>query len=84
MKKQDKLKEIQKYSFAAYDLLLYLDTHPQDKRAFTMFKELVEKLRSEKAEYEKQYGPLQAFNSADFDKFRWLESPWPWEKEDNA
>ena len=41
--KQEKLLELQKYNFAAYDMLLYLDTHPEDKKAFEMFKQLVEK-----------------------------------------
>ena len=83
MTKQEKLYEIQKCNFAAYDLLLYLDTHPEDKKAFEMFRELVEKLKKMKYEYEKEHGPLEAYNSASFCAFKWLDSPWPWEKEGN-
>ncbi len=83
MTRQEKLYEVQKVNFAAYDLLLYLDTHPEDKKAFKMFRELVEKLNKLKCEYEAQYGPLEAYNSAYQGTFNWLDSPWPWEKEGN-
>lgn len=82
--KQEKLLELQKYNFAAYDLLLFLDTHPEDKTGFAMFRDMVEKMKRLKAEYEEQYGPLEPYSAAKFDTFKWLESPWPWEKEGNA
>lgn len=77
------LEQIQMYNFAAYDMLLYLDTHPDDKAAFEMFRELVAKTRALKAKYEQSNGPLTAYSSADMRSFTWLESPWPWEKEAN-
>ena len=33
MNKAALLKKIQSYKFAAYDMLLFLDTHPKDKAA---------------------------------------------------
>lgn len=83
MNKQEKLYELQKYNFAAYDLLLYLDTHANDSKAFEMFRELVEKLQKLKTDYEDEFGPLEAYNSTRFGTFKWLDSPWPWEKEAN-
>lgn len=77
------LKQIQCYNFAAYDMLLYLDTHPKDKKAFGMFKDLVEKTKSLRSEFEKQFGPLTPFSTASQECFNWLDSPWPWEKEGN-
>ena len=44
-----KISDIQAYSFAAYDMLLYLDTHPNDKKAFRLFKDLVSKTNTLKA-----------------------------------
>lgn len=76
-------KQIQCYNFAAYDLLLYLDTHPKDKNAFLMFKDFVEKTKSLISDYESNYGPLTAYNSGFGESFNWLNSPWPWEKEAN-
>lgn len=77
------LKRLQAANFAAYDMLLYLDTHARDKRAFTMFKSLVGKTKRLIKEYEEKYGPLSAYNSIYSDEFDWLENPWPWEKEAN-
>ena len=84
MTKQERLYEVQKCNFAAYDLLLYLDTHPDDKKAFCLFQDMVAKYKKLKREYEKDYGSLEAYNSASMDKFDWLDSPWPWEREANV
>jgi spore coat protein JB len=83
MEKTNLLNQLQNYHFAAYDMLLYLDTHPNDKKAFQMFKDLVKKYQALKNEYEQNYGPLSAFASANSNQFDWIESPWPWEKEAN-
>ena len=77
------LKKIQSYRFAAYDMLLYLDTHPDDKKAFMLFKELVAKAQQLVNEYQEKVGPLTAFAAAADNSFSWLNSPWPWENEDN-
>lgn len=77
------LKQIQCYNFAAYDMLLYLDTHKDDKKAFIMFQSLVKKTNELKSQYEKEFGPLSQFATADQDCFNWLDEPWPWEKEAN-
>ncbi len=77
------LKQIQCYNFAAYDMLLYLDTHPKDKKAFEMFQELVGKTNELKCMYEKEFGPLSQFAAAGQSSFNWLDNPWPWEKEAN-
>ncbi len=83
MERKEMLKKIQSYNFAAYDLLLYLDTHPDDKKAFALFKDAVKKTRLLITEYENGFGPLCAFSAADSKNFDWLENPWPWEKEGN-
>lgn len=83
MDKESLLKQIQNYNFAAYDMLLYLDTHPDDAKAFNIFKDLVKKLKNLINEYEEKCGPLCAFSSAMYDTFKWIDSPWPWEKEAN-
>ena len=77
------LQKLQSYNFAAYDMLLYLDTHPDDKSAFEIFKDLLCNVKKIKADYEKIYGPLTPYSAAAFDSFEWLNSPWPWEKEAN-
>ncbi len=81
--KLDMLKKIQANHFAAYDMLLYLDTHKDDPKAFSMYRDLVNKTEELKNEYQKEYGPLTAFAAAQQSGFNWTESPWPWEKEGN-
>ena len=81
---REKMHELQKYNFAAYDLLLYLDTHPDDKKAFCLFKEIVSKYRKLREEYEHECGPIEPYSAANFKKFNWLDEPWPWEKEANV
>lgn len=83
MSRAELLRQIQSYNFAAYDMLLYLDTHPKDKKAFSMFRQLVEKTNKLKKDFEKEYGPLTPHSAAKMDCFKWLDSPWPWEKEAN-
>ena len=78
----NQLKKLQSYNFAAYDMLLYLDTHPEDERAFQLYKELTEKAGKLKTEYEDANGPLTPFSAGRFDKFNWLKGPWPWQKEE--
>lgn len=74
---------IQKYDFALYDLMLYLDTHPHCREAQRLF----DRYRSQRAEavqeYTKQFGPLQAIDSCTDGKWNWGEGPYPWEKEAN-
>lgn len=84
MNKSQLLNKIQSYKFAAYDMLLYLDTHPKDKAAFKMYCDLVVNAKKCIAEYESLYGPLSIHSAIKYDSFRWTESPWPWEKEVNV
>lgn len=72
-------KQLQSYCFAAFDLNLYLNTHPTDKRALSMHSDVVKKLNDTKAAYQKMYGPLTANDSLDDNEWRWLDDPWPWE-----
>ena len=74
------LKKVQKYFFAAYDLHLFLDTHPYNKDALKMYTAMIEKAKNAQAEFEMKYGPLTpvsaAFNS---EIWQWIENPWPWD-----
>lgn len=78
------MRKIQSNYFASYDLQLYLDTHPNDRKAFEMFKELVKKTKKLIEEYENQYGSLTAWGSIKAKEYDWLDEPWNWEKEANS
>ena len=72
------LNKVNAYCFAAHDLNLYLDTHPEDQRALCMHREYCKQVKDLKDKYQKMYGPLTIFYPCN--KWRWLEQPWPWER----
>ena len=63
--------------FAAWELHLYLDTHPCDKTAQRMHEKHMARATELREEYEKKFGPLSAMTGEGCD---WLKEPWPWEK----
>ena len=68
--------------FAAHDLNLYLDTHPQDKDMIELFNQY--RVESNKAiqQYESQFGPLFVDSDASMNyPWAWNQSPWPWENQ---
>lgn len=72
------LTELQTMAFAINELALYLDTHAEDSEALEMYR-VYQKLYCEgKKKYEKEYGPLNHMSETE-GKYRWLDSPWPWE-----
>lgn len=70
-----KLKELK---FSIIELALYLDTHPEDKKALCLHKEYSNKYNKLADQYQKMYGPLTIMFPCN--KWRWLEEPWPWER----
>lgn len=74
-------RKINEVSFAVYEALLYLDTHPDDPEALSYFrkysKQRIEALR----EYARRFGPLTIDTAKDHDScsFAWMQQPWPWE-----
>ncbi len=74
------LYEIQMYTFALKDLVLYLDIHPNDTSILKKYTEYSKELKSLKTKYENLYGPLCSFDVRDTDKWTWINNPWPWDK----
>ena len=70
------LREISAVSFAAWELHLYLDTHPCDEKAIEMHKKYSERAIELKNEYEECYGPLTHKSGSGC---VWIKDPWPWE-----
>lgn len=78
---KDLLNQINEVSFAIDDMLLYLDTHPQDQCALDDTRTLVEKRKELLETYAKCFGPLTIDCTADScnDSWAWVLQPWPWE-----
>ena len=70
--------ELMALGFAINELGLYLDTHPDDSEALTLYTRYVQLFQEGRSRYEYMYGPLQqtAVTEAGY---TWLNDPWPWE-----
>jgi spore coat protein JB len=79
MNRERMLKEVMAADFTVYDLALYLDTHPTDQRALAIFNNAAHHAKMMRCRYEQMYGPLTFYSGAN-STWRWIESPWPWEK----
>jgi len=76
--REAKLYNVMCYSFAINDMNLYLDVHPDDRRALSFLKELIMEEEKAKKEYIMKYGPLNVCDTKG-DKFDWIDGPWSWE-----
>lgn len=77
------MSELQALEFVIVELMQYLDTHPEDTEAFTMFKQYAAMEKAAKQAYESKFGPLTHSGVGSFDRFRWLQEPWPWNYQHN-
>ena len=75
------LDQINTVSFAAYDMLLYLDTHPKDEKALAYYQEQCCRRKQLLDDYACQFGPLTADCACQTDcpDWAWIMQPWPWE-----
>ena len=76
MSKSKLLKRLSALGFAMYECRLFCDTHPDDQEALELLNSYKKKYEAVKAEFEKEFGPLNltGYNSDD-----WLNDPWPWD-----
>ncbi len=73
------LQVLDQASFAMDDVLLYLDTHPNDGEALAYY-QYVRSLRSQAMNaYADQYGPLMKDQEQSAVSWTWISGPWPWE-----
>lgn len=73
--------QIQKIQFAAVELQLFLDTHPDDRQALALYNQVYQELKQNLQNYERIYGPLLSYgySPALQGSWKWVEIPWPWE-----
>ena len=77
------LQQINEVSFAVNDILLYLDTHPDDEKALAFFEDVSDRRNQLLAEYAKDYGPLTVDTASKTceTSWKWSQQPFPWERE---
>ena len=72
------LTELQTLGFVLEELVLYLDTHRDDKEAFEVFQDFQRLYAAGREKYEKENGPLTVMSPMGLG-YSWLNDPWPWE-----
>ena len=77
--RNEMMRSVMEADFAVYDVQLYLDTHPEDEKALSMYTDLVRRAQDAKRAYEAAYGPITADAAAGKREWTWIRSPWPWE-----
>ena len=73
------LSELMAIDFAAHDLSLYLDTHPNDAEAFAVYRDLKRLCKEGHERYARLYGPISKTDLIESGSYTWLKGPWPWE-----
>ena len=75
------MKRIDDASFAMDDVILYLDTHPDDRNALNYYRYVVALRKEAVKAYEASFGPLTIEDADDACTWSWLTERWPWEGE---
>lgn len=73
------LDQLQALGFAVNELGLYLDTHPEDAEATSLFNQYAELYEQSMQQYEQGGGILTQLESAQSGSYQWLSQPWPWD-----
>lgn len=73
-------RRISAVDFALFELVLFLDTHPDDIRAMKMREQYMKKREELVAEYESRFGPyVVTTDDVTGDQWTWIDNPWPWD-----
>lgn len=79
MNRQQLFLFINTVSFAADDLSLFLDTHPDDADAISTFNHYADMRNNALRIYSEKYGPLTMDTAKPCNHWNWATEPWPWE-----
>ena len=72
------LRRLSAYQFAAWELHIFLDTHPNNCEAARKLEEIQKTVECLTSQYEAAYGPLGE-SAAQTSRWAWITGPWPWE-----
>lgn len=75
------MRQIMELDFAVNELVLFLDTHPDNQNALRRHEELAKRAREAKAKYEDAYGPLTPSAPIAGNYWTWIDNPWPWDNQ---
>ena len=79
------IRELARMDFAAHELNLYLDLHPENTTMITLFNDYREKYNQLVKQYDEKFGPLLiSSNTLNQTPFLWERDIWPWEVKPNV
>lgn len=70
--------------FAAWEIHIYLDTHPNDAAAIDAYNKYRQKFSQLMQEFSEKYGAVCADKSENAEYWDWIDAPWPWELTDGS
>ena len=74
------LLKIMEADFVLNETVLYLDTHPQDSDALSLYETYKNSSKELKELYQNNFGPLTAQQVNPANGWCWVKAPWPWEE----
>ncbi len=77
--RQKLMRKIQESAFVSHECVLYLDNHPNCKKALAKHAEATRQLEEYTKKYETAYGPLTASAANQNNGWSWTKGPWPWQ-----
>ena len=76
---EELMRSVQAKSFLAHDILLYLDTHPEDREAFRAYQRALKEQQEAERVYEQRVMALTAEGQYGKGAFDWTDEPFPWQ-----
>ncbi|MBR6407363.1 MAG: spore coat protein CotJB [Clostridia bacterium] len=73
------IREFSAVCFALTDVMMFLDTHPDDVDALKYKKQLAAKEAALREKFESCFGPISAASSGNDRCWEWISDPWPWD-----
>ena len=78
-RQEEMMLRLQELSFALKETELFLDGHPENRRALAYYAETKGEYDLLAAEYEKTYAPITPGAAENATAWNWVRTPWPWE-----
>ena len=75
---EELMRMINEASFAMDEVLLFLDTHPEDAAAMQYYQNVAAMRRNAMNAYQNQFGPLMV-DDVRGNRWDWVTEKWPWE-----
>lgn len=76
------LLNVNQMSFAAHEIRLYLDVHPNDTEMISLYNQYQQQANEAIKTYEQKYGPILQGSLSRENAFSWEAYAWPWEMEE--